>query len=251
MSSKFCLVTGCCGLIGLAIVHDLMDSGYHVIGVDIDNSALDKLHASSKHKSFTPLCADLTDDNSFGILGDLLSSFDHPITSAVHAAYPRSAGWGKPLSKLQASDLSFDLMSQLGCAILFSRFILNYFVKNGGGSLIHISSIQGISAPKFEHYEGLPMTSPVEYSAIKAGVISITRWFAKYYTSSHVRVNCVSPGGVLAGQDPLFLQRYRTSCSNKGMLDPSDVSSMVKYLLSEEAFAINGQNFIIDDGWSL
>ena len=38
------------------------------------------------------------------------------------------------------------------------------------------------------------MTSPIEYSAIKAGIISITKWLAKYYKNKNIRVNCISQG---------------------------------------------------------
>ena len=57
------------------------------------------------------------------------------------------------------------------------------------------------------------MTSPLEYSAIKAGVISLTKWLARYYSGYSIRVNCVSPGGILAGQPETFLKRYRESCT--------------------------------------
>lgn len=249
--SNTCIVTGCCGLIGGAIVDDLISSGYHVFGLDINEQALDQLTLKYSSTQFTQFYFDLTSDSSYVALENFLFSLDQPVANAVHAAYPRSTGWGKCLADLTSLDLTANLSSQLGGAILFSRFILQYFSRHNGGSLIHISSIQGISAPKFEHYDGLLMSSPVEYSAIKAGIISITKWFAKYFSSSNIRVNCVSPGGVLDNQDPLFLKRYRDSCTNKGMLDPSDVSSVVKYLLSKDAYAINGQNFVVDDGWSL
>ena len=54
--------------------------------------------------------------------------------------------------------------------------------------LIHISSIQGISAPKFDHYLNTEMTSPIEYSAIKSGIISITKWLAKYHKNQNIRL---------------------------------------------------------------
>ena len=40
------------------------------------------------------------------------------------------------------------------------------------------------------------MTSPIEYSAMKAGIISLTKWLAKYYRNKNIRVNCISPGGI-------------------------------------------------------
>jgi len=95
------------------------------------------------------------------------------------------------------------------------------------------------------------MSSPIEYAAIKAGIISITRWLAKYYSSQNIRVNCVSPGGILDDQPVQFVENYRKSCTNIGMLSGEQVSSVVAFLLSAESQAINGQNLIVDDGWSI
>ena len=140
---------------------------------------------------------------------------------------------------------------QLGGAILFSQKILGYFLEQGGGDLIHISSVQGVQAPKFDHYEGTQMTSPVEYAAIKSGIISITRWLSKYHANKGIRVNCVSPGGILDKQSEVFLERYRQSCTNIGMLHSDQVANAIVFLLSSSSMAINGQNLIVDDGWSL
>ena len=95
------------------------------------------------------------------------------------------------------------------------------------------------------------MSSPIEYSAIKAGIISITKWLAKYSFNLGLRVNCISPGGIKNNQNELFLKRYREDCANIGMLSPNHISGTVVFLLSDQSCAINGQNFIIDDGWSL
>jgi len=110
---------------------------------------------------------------------------------------------------------------------------------------------KGVSPPKFDHYEGTNMTSPIEYSAIKSGVISITRWLSKYYKNKNIRVNCISPGGILDGQDKIFLEKYKESCNSKGMLDPKDISGSLLFLISDNSKYINGQNIIIDDGWTL
>ena len=63
------------------------------------------------------------------------------------------------------------------------------FLNNNGGNLLHISSIQGIGAPKFDHYKKTDMTSPIEYSAIKAGIIAITKYLAHFYKNKNIRVN--------------------------------------------------------------
>ena len=95
------------------------------------------------------------------------------------------------------------------------------------------------------------MSSPVEYAAIKAGIIAITRWLAKYHRNQNIRVNCISPGGILDSQPKSFLDQYRLSCTNIGMLSANEIASAVVFLLSPAAKAINGQNLIVDDGWTL
>ena len=107
---------------------------------------------------------------------------------------PTKQKWGCKLEQLEENNLFEDLSRQLGGAIMISKYVINELLKHEGGSLVHISSIQGVRAPKFEHYDGTEMNSPIEYSAIKAGVIAITKWLAKYYGSKGVRVNCISRG---------------------------------------------------------
>ena len=251
---KNLLVTGGAGRIGFSIAKFALLEGANVILADISieklNSCISSLPPSYQNR-LLGLVADVRTD--FGIrdlINEAVTTFG-PLTSAVHSAYPISAGWGTPFEELKSSFLNEDLTGQLGGAILFSQQILRHFQANNGGDLVHISSIQGICAPKFEHYQGTSMTSPIEYAAIKAGVISITRWLAKYYSYENIRVNCVSPGGILDNQPKQFIKRYRESCTNFGMLEADQVSSAVIFLLSQDAEAINGQNLVIDDGWSI
>jgi NAD(P)-dependent dehydrogenase (short-subunit alcohol dehydrogenase family) len=95
------------------------------------------------------------------------------------------------------------------------------------------------------------MVSPIEYSAIKSGIISITKYLAKYCKGENIRVNCVSPGGILDNQPEVFLEKYNATCSSKGMLDAQDISGTFIYLLSDASKYLNGQTIVVDDGWSL
>ena len=106
-------------------------------------------------------------------------------------------------------------------------------------------------APKFQHYEGTNMISPIEYSAVKAGIISITKYLAKYCSNQNIRVNCISPGGIKNNQPNKFLKKYKKDCSSKGMLDPEDLNGSLLMLISDYSQFITGQNIVIDDGWSL
>ncbi len=173
------------------------------------------------------------------------------IDCAVNCSYPMTKQWGAKFEKLQPNDLKDNLFNQLGSSILFSQVFIKYFLKNGGGNLVLLSSIHGLSAPKFNHYKGTDMSSPIEYGAIKAGIISITRYLAKYYSGENIRVNCISPGGILNNQPQPFLSSYKTDCTSKGMLDADDLSGTLIYLLSNQSKYLNGQNIVVDDGWIL
>ncbi len=125
------------------------------------------------------------------------------------------------------------------------------FKKQGYGNIINMSSIYGSIAPRFQIYDGTPMTMPVEYAAIKAAIEHLTRYFAQYFKGTGIRVNCLSPGGILAGQSTDFLTSYKKHCASKGMLDAEDLLGALIFLLSDESSFMTGQNLLIDDGFSL
>jgi NAD(P)-dependent dehydrogenase (short-subunit alcohol dehydrogenase family) len=248
---KTIIVTGGAGRIGSALAADLVKHGHKVLLGDIDNSKLLKIKKKLNSKNIEIFQGDLTTKNNidrfikFGV-----KKFKN-IHAAVHCSYPTSKKWGARLEDLEEIHLKNDLQNQLGGSIIFSQRIMKYFLKQKKGNLILISSIQGIQAPKFNHYKNLNMTSPIEYSAIKSGIISITKYLSKYYKNKNIRINCVSPGGIKDNQPKLFTKRYRQSCNSKGLLDGEDISKLILFLLSDKSKYITGQNLVIDDGWSL
>ncbi len=95
------------------------------------------------------------------------------------------------------------------------------------------------------------MTIPIEYTTINSAITQLTRYFSLYYKGNGLRVNSLSSGGILDGQPDFFLKAYKAQSASKGMLDPWDLNGAMLFLLSDESKFINGQNLIIDDGFSL
>ena len=248
---KTIIITGGAGRIGSTLAVDLIKHDHNVLLGDINNLKLLKIKKKLNSENIEIFQGDLTTKKNidrfikFGV-----KKFKN-IHAAVHCSYPTSKKWGARLEDLKDIHLKSDLQNQLGGSIIFSQRIMKYFLKKKKGNLILISSIQGIQAPKFDHYKNLNMTSPIEYSAIKSGIISITKYLSKYYKNKNIRINCVSPGGIKDNQPKLFTKRYRQSCNTKGLLDGEDVSKLILFLLSDKSKYITGQNLIIDDGWSL
>jgi len=251
LSGQVILVSGAAGRLGSAIAHEVASQGGKLVLFDINAEALQRLVGLLPVGSSVECVGDASIPVDVDTAINAGVNAFGTVDGAVHGAYPRSPGWGTPFEQLTPEHLFEDLSRQLGGAILFSQRVLLFFKENGHGNLIHLSSIQGIAAPKFEHYEKTEMVSPVEYTAIKHGVIGLTRYMAKYYAGMGIRVNCVSPGGIIDNQPEVFQERYRSSCNAKGLLEASDVAGAVTFLLGPESKLINGQNIIVDDGWSL
>ncbi len=254
LKSKTLLITGAAGRIGSELARKASEENYDLVLTDISEERLNILKANLNKKynnKIYLITCNLDSENQINKLLKEAISHVGIIDNLVHCAYPTSKGWGTCLDEISEEYLKEDLFMQLGCSILLAKNIIQHFQLNNSGNLIFISSIQGVQSPKFDHYEGTSMSSPIEYAAIKSGVISISKWLAKFYKNQNIRINCISPGGILDSQPQTFVKKYRESCTNIGLLNSMDLSSIIIFLLKPDSFAINGQNIIIDDGWTL
>ncbi|MDA2932978.1 oxidoreductase [Acidobacteria bacterium AH-259-D05] len=251
LNNMVAAISGAAGRIGSAFARAVAANDGRVVLGDVAEEKGRELERELGEDNALYIRADLTEPREIDrFLEQGIEKFG-TVDAAVHCAYPTSEQWGTRFEDLQPNLLREDLNKQLGGAILFSQRVIRHFREHGHGNLIYISSIQGVAAPKFEHYEGTEMISPIEYSAIKSGIIAITRYLAKYSKGQNIRVNCISPGGILTNQPESFLEKYRGSCTGKGMLDAGDLIGTLLYLLSDHSRYVNGQNIIVDDGWSL
>ncbi len=249
--NKTILITGGAGRVGSTLASDLAKLGYNVLLGDVNRSKLLKIKKELSWANVEVFSSDLTKKNNINkFIKYGLKKFKR-IDGAVHCSYPKSKKWGTSFENLKEINLRTDLYNQLGATIIFCQEIIKYFLKIKEGNLVLISSIQGIKSPKFEHYKNLNMNSPIEYSAIKSGIIAVTKYLSKYYQKKNIKINCVSPGGIKDKQKKKFIERYKKACNSKGLLDPEDVSQLIIFLLSEKSKYISGQNLVIDDGWSL
>jgi len=74
---------------------------------------------------------------------------------------------------------------------------------------------------------------------------------SKYFKGKNIRVNSISLGGLIDAQPEAFLKEYMKYTLNKGMLDPKDIVGTLIFLLSNNSQYINGQNIVVDDGFTL
>ena len=138
--------------------------------------------------------------------------------------------------------------------IVMSQFVWKkYFKKQKKGKIINISSIFGIRAPNFENYRKKDRKSSEIYGASKAAIIQLTKYFAKYMSLHNVNVNCISPGGILNNklQKSEFIKRYSKKVPLKRMGDVDEICRLLIFLVSEKSNYLNGENIIIDGGYTI
>ena len=118
-------------------------------------------------------------------------------------------------------------------------------VKNHSGVIVNISSIWGVVGASCE----------AVYSAAKGGVVTFTKAMAKEIGPSGVCVNCVSPGVIKTAMLDQYTAEDLQALADETPLGrigtPRDVAKAVKFLISDDASFITGQNIIVDGGISL
>jgi NAD(P)-dependent dehydrogenase (short-subunit alcohol dehydrogenase family) len=255
LKDKVVVVTGGAGLIGQEFVRAIIEQNGIAIIADINKNEGQRVsnELSNKLKSnkidFFEL--DITSTKS---LQECISYLDNKygrIDALVNNAYPRNKNYGRHFFDVEYDDFVENLGMNLGGCIIPSQLFSLYFQKQGYGNIINISSIYGVISPKFEIYKNTSMTVPVEYAAIKSGLIHLTKYMAKYFKGMNIRVNAISPGGIIDGQSDSFLREYNMQCLTKGMLDKNDLNGTLVYLLCSMSKYVNGQNIVVDDGFSV
>jgi len=232
------LVTGGSGLLGREVVAGLAAAGARVFAADLAPDEVEGAVGS--------VALDVTSVESIATAFDEVGHID----TVVNCAYPRTADWDTDVSDVLLDSFSENLRMHLGGYFAVSREAAERMAAASGGSIINFASIYGMVGPTWDVYEGTPMTMPVAYSAIKGGVINLTRFLATRYGASGVRVNTISPGGIFDGQPESFVTSYdqRTPLGRMGRRD--EVVGPVVFLASPAASYVTGHNLVVDGGWT-
>jgi NAD(P)-dependent dehydrogenase (short-subunit alcohol dehydrogenase family) len=246
------VIAGAGGLLGARIVVAALKQGAHVLAVDIDLEAMStKLSQQECDLDSSKIQLALLDVTNESQVKAFFTEHEG-ITGAVNGTYPRNKTYGAHFFDVSLDSFNDNISLHLGSTFLFTQQCAAYFKANEKPfSLVNISSIYGVIAPKFEIYKNTPMTMPVEYAAIKAAILHLNKYVSAYVNDSRFRINSVSPGGIFDNQPEAFLGAYKTKTHGAGMLDVDDVVGSILYLLSEQSKFVVGQNIIVDDGFSL
>ena len=263
LSGRVAIITGGSGLLGTGYCHTLAAAGAHVAAADIDGGAASRLAQEVTKASGAEaigLATDVADRDSvramaagvlerFGRIDILVNNAAlDPKFDASHSSQHASRFEDFPLEAWQQA-LAVNVTGMFLCAQVVARPML----KAGRGVIVNVSSTYGLVGPDQRLYqrEGQPpQFKPVTYSVAKSAAIGLTRYLATYFAGTGIRVNTLTPGGVIAGHDDEFVRRYSARTVLGRMAERDEMGSALLFLVSDASSYMTGSNLVVDGGWT-
>jgi len=263
LDGQVAVVTGAAGRLGPVWVGCLLEAGARVLALDLEgapvNSALDSLLGAHADERLVLRRADVLDRESL-----VAARRRGEETLGVASVLVNNAGIDQPPSA--AGDVSHrmeDVPLDVCRAVLEVNTLGTFQVSQvfGGamvaarrGSIINIGSLYAGVSPDSRFYDHLdldpPFLKPPAYGASKAAVVNLSRYLATAWGPYGVRVNTLSPGGVLGGQDAEFQRKFNTRVPLGRMAEYADLTGPLRFLASDASAYVTGTELLVDGGFT-
>ncbi|MHC4878271.1 MAG: SDR family oxidoreductase [Planctomycetota bacterium] len=251
LTGRVALITGGTGHLGTSFSRALAEAGASVVIASRDAERAEAAalqlpsHGEARHVGVT---LDQLDEAS------LNAGFDAAVAAAGQVDIlinNGQQGHAMDLTDVSAEAFSQDLRNATGYFLL-ARRLRDHVVERGvDGSVVMIGSMYGVVGSYPDAYEGVCTASPVQYHTLKGGIIHMTRHLAVYWAKDGVRVNCLSPGPFPGPKAPGEMVKRLNGKSPAGRMGlPHELKGALLLLASDAGSYINGQNLLVDGGWT-
>lgn len=278
LSQKTAIVTGGAGLLGRIYTVALLKAGAKVIIIDKKICKKNILKQIKNESDLDPkilknlrlIKCDITNHievkNTFQKLDRFLKDLKIVINNA---SLVKQVGKNnlldsyKPFLQMSPKDWEEYFSVDLTGALLITQKCIPYMQKNGGGSIINVSSTYGILSPDQRLYKffndklsskmkklGIKIEKPIGYSISKSGILNLTRFLATKFAEDNIRVNTLTLGGVYDNNPPEFVKAYSERTPLKRMANKYEYVGPLLFLASDMSSYMTGSNLIVDGGWS-
>jgi NAD(P)-dependent dehydrogenase (short-subunit alcohol dehydrogenase family) len=241
---KVAFITGSTSGIGKAIAQKLLNQGCRVIiSSEKDITEQEVLKDFENPVNATYLKCDISIksdiENAKEVIKSKFGKLDLLVCNA--GIMPRPCSINDIIEEVLDKTINVNLKGTF-----WTLRILGNLIKetSNSGSIVNMTSVDGLIGEPYG----------VIYSATKAGIISLTKSFARYFKNPLVRVNAVAPGLIdtpltaSTGEDPSLTTELSVI---PRMGKPEEIADTVVYLLSSEASFITGQILAVDGGFTL
>ena len=182
---------------------------------------------------------DVTDERQVRGAFERIGAFDILVNSAGMAVR-------KPASELSGEEWDRVLDLNLKATFLCSRSAAPVLKRRGGGSIVNLASIMGLSGGIYPN---------ASYQASKGGVVNLTRALALEWAQDNIRVNAVAPTFVNTDltipifSNPEVLKHVMRHTPLGRLPEPEEIAAAIVYLCSPAARCITGIKLPVDSGY--
>jgi NAD(P)-dependent dehydrogenase (short-subunit alcohol dehydrogenase family) len=221
LTGKTAVVTGGAKGIGAATAKLLEKAGATVHVLDIENGC------------------DVTDSAQVKKAFERIQAIDVLVNNAGRAAR-------KPAVELSKQEWDAVIALNLTAVFECSRLAQPYLKKRGGGSIVNLASIMGLSGGIFPN---------ASYQASKGGVVNLTRALALEWAQDNIRVNAVAPTFVRTDltvpifSNPEVLKTVMGHTPLGRLPEPEEIAAAIVYLCSPAAKSVTGIVLPVDSGY--
>jgi NAD(P)-dependent dehydrogenase (short-subunit alcohol dehydrogenase family) len=246
LAGKRCIVTGIGSGMGRKAAELFCAEGAQVVGSDVNLEAaretVQQVTAAGGRIVLGPQ-GDLTEPAACQALVAFaereLGSFGVLYNNAANAFFA-------PMDEIETELWDKNILHELSLAFYMCHAAWPALKRNGGGSIINVGSLAA--------HRGMTYLGNVAHMAAKAGVIAMTRQMAVEGAKYGIRVNSVSPGGVVTGataflnEDPDYQKFVRDTFVMGRMARPEEVVNYAVFLATDESSYVTGTHLLIDGG---
>jgi NAD(P)-dependent dehydrogenase (short-subunit alcohol dehydrogenase family) len=229
LNGKIAVVTGGAKGIGAATRRMLERAGARAVSFDIENT--DGLRVD--------ITSETAVKDAFAAVAKQWGGVDILVNNAGRVAR-------KPAIELSVEEWQKVIDLNLTASFACSRTAHPYMKARGGGSIVNLASIMGLSGGIFPN---------ASYQASKGGIVNLTRALALEWASDNIRVNAVAPTFVSTDMtatifsDPEKLSTVMQHTPLGRLPDADDVAAAILYLCSDAARCVTGIVLPVDSGY--
>ena len=246
LQDRVCVVTGAARGIGLAISERFGREGARIACVDVSARRLEPAVAE--------LVSDGFDARSFSVdvgrrdavhamFRNIESEFGAPVAVLVN-----NAVWARfqPLSEIDGETVDRKFACGIDGLIWTMQAAAPQMERRGGGSIINLTSVSAFH----------PARDSIAYSALKAGVVGLTRAAAMELSPKRIRVNAIAPGMIgtpasIAQFDEATIVERRAQMPLGRFGEPEEIAAVAAFLASDDSSYVQGAVITADGGWTV
>lgn len=263
LTDEVAVVTGASGFLGPIWIEALLEGGAAVMAVDHPKAEITsnlRVLLDRFEKNRIQLSqADVRDRSALeSVSNQCQQTFGIPTILVNNAGIDQPPGNTKEGYRLEDIPLEVNReileVNTLGM-FLTSQVFGSLMVKAGCGSVINIGSLYAGVSPDPHFYDHIqsdpPFLKPPAYGASKAAVINLTKYLSTLWAPHGVRVNALSPGGVLGNQDDEFKRKFCSRVPMGRMATAEDLSGPLLFLASRASSYVTGVELMVDGGFTV